>query len=386
MNDRDQIDSGYKAVLSAAPLLLGVVLAGLVVHLFGNAVATDFDAVALGAETTTVRPTWHGSPIHCSDQEDIQSCLDGFVERGSDASAVWLGNSMLHAINQYSAGQENAPLILHRMLERHGLDLVTFSQPNANLQEHYALYEYLQPRMPLELLILPVVFDDFRETGIRETLLSGLNDGEAARGLESTEVGRRLLQRYRTVSDAAEQDIAGLKDTFQEKTETGLNHWLEHNSSLWVMRPELRGRFFIGLYNLRNTVLGIRPGSKRRMIPGRYEQNMAALETLLSRAGQAGVHVAVYIAPIRGDVEKPYFLSEYDACKQDVGRLAKEYGADYLDLEHAVPDRYWGVKESTSLGGEEEVDFMHFQAAGHQALAEALYAALPKETLTGPNR
>ena len=371
----------YQALLSFLPVLAGVLLAGLVVQTFSGVAATDFDDAALGVETTTVRLTWQGSSIHCDDHDDIELCLDGFEERGGEATAVWFGNSMLHAINQYREGQETAPFILYRSLVAHGLDLLTFSQPNANLQEQYALFEYLQPRLPMELLILPVVFDDFREIGIRETLLKGLSDPLAVAGLETTDVGRHLLQRYQTVAGAAEQDVAGLKDTFQERTETGFNHWLERNSVLWALRPELRGRVFIGLHTVRNTVLGIKPESKRKMLPGRYEQNLAALEALLSRADEAGIRVALYIAPIRNDVEKPYNESEYEACKQDVMLLAEKFGTDFLNLENAVPDRFWGSKDATVLGGTRELDFMHFKAEGHRSLADALYGELSRELL-----
>ena len=37
--------------------------------------------------------------------------------------------------------------------------IITFSQPNANLQEHYVLFEYLRHRLPVRTLILPLVFD-----------------------------------------------------------------------------------------------------------------------------------------------------------------------------------------------------------------------------------
>jgi lysophospholipase L1-like esterase len=84
------------------------------------------------------------------------------------------------------------------------------------------------------------------------------------------------------------------------------------------------------------------------------------------------IKVVLYTAPIRRNVELPYVPEEYEACKNQVKELARKTGAIYADLESLVPGEFWGKKGSTALNGTLELDFFHFQAAGHSILADAL--------------
>ena len=117
------------------------------------------------------------------------------------------------------------------------------------------------------------------------------------------------------------------------------------------------------------------------MIPGRYEQNLAALEALLHFAREDGVAVLVYVVPLRRDVDSPYVQEEYERFKQDLPGRVIEGGAIFADLEVLVPGELWGSKDATSVGGAPELDFMHFRAAGHGLLAGALSDLLEQEVL-----
>jgi hypothetical protein len=55
-----------------------------------------------------------------------------------------------------------------RGLHRRRVTLLTGG--NVSLQEHYALFEYLLLQLPLNTLVLSVVFDYMRETGIISNL------------------------------------------------------------------------------------------------------------------------------------------------------------------------------------------------------------------------
>jgi hypothetical protein len=43
-----------------------------------------------------------------------------------------------------------------------------------------------------------------------------------------------------------------------------------------------------------------------------------------------------------------------------------------------VPGELWGTKASTTVEADEELDFMHFKAAGHEILAGRLAEIVPK--------
>ena len=361
--------------MSLAPVVLGVTLALVGIAFAFPKVATRFEDLALGAETTSVFVRRGDQPIHGSTWNDIPTLLAGHRTRGSRPVVLWLGNSQVHAINQWQPGQETAAGPLFDRLDPHGLDLVTLSQPNASLQEHYVLFEYLRHQLHLQWLLLPVVLDDTREDGIRGDLTPALGDPSAAAALRKTEIGRRLVDRTGVLA-AGDPDLGGVRDTLQEWSERALNGWLDAHWTLWQRRPEVRGRLFTELYLLRNRALGIQATSTRRILRGPYAANLSALRAILAAAQAAHIQVLVYVVPLRQDVAPPYDPTDYAGFKREVEALAREYAARFENLERTVPGELWGRKDATTAGGDAELDFMHFQAGGHRLLAEALYRAI----------
>lgn len=371
---------GAKWMLAA--LLFGATISLTLLGLAFIPGETNFEAAAtLGTKTTALFQKVSGYPIHCSDSRDASQCIDGMKARGAERAALWLGNSQVHEVNQWKEGETAGATVLFEALKRKGLDLLTFSMGNANLQEHYVMFEYLRQRMPLQVLILPVVFDDLREEGLRKGVDDFAHDEPTAALLATTQIGRRLAQANRPadIVDTAET-TSGISNTLQEQAEKSITGWLTEHSRLWQSRPEVRGWLFIGLYRLRNFVFGITPNTKRKVIPGRYRDNMAALKAIIDSAQKSNVRIVMYVAPLRGDVAIPYDESEYASFKAEVGALANRPGIILEDLEKLVPGEYWGTKESTTLGEKQELDFMHFQAAGHRLLANKLDDLVTKAT------
>ena len=99
---------------------------------------------------------------------------------------------------------------------------------------------------------------------------------------------------------------------------------------------------------------------------------MAAFDQLLADAAADGTHVIAYIPPLRQDVAPPYVPAEYARFKAATRALAERRGATWIDLDRVVPGPLWGTKTAPRLGGGVELDFMHFQAPGHVAVARAL--------------
>ena len=176
-------------------------------------------------------------------------------------------------------------------------------------------------------------------------------------------------QKNSTDTVPQDQDTAGIAQTMQERVERTLNSWLDARSPLWQTRPAIRGEVFVDLYRLRNTLFGIKATSKRKMIPGRYRDNWAALTAILEAAKRSGICIVLYVAPIRDDAEIPYDAAEYVRFKLDLENLARQYEAVFKNLESLVPAEFWGSKSSTGLGDGPELDFMHFQAGGHKIVA-----------------
>lgn len=334
---------------------------------------TDFeDASTMGAQTTSIFSRVNGYLIHCRDSRDGDECIEAARVRGVENLVLWLGNSQLHAINQWQKGEVNATPMLFRELKKDpnklNLDLITFSQPNANLQEHYVLFDYLMHKLPIKILILPVVFDDTREDGLRNGIDIFVDETNVKDDLSRVEIGKSLLEDRK--NQPRDSDTSGISNTLQEFIERSFNEWLEQHSDLWKARPEIRGWIFSEIYNIRNVVFGIKPTTKRKIIPIRYKKNLAAYEATLNLARENGIKVLVYIAPIRNDIDTPYLQDEYSKFKLDVQLLAEKYGANFSNLEGLIPSNLWGQKDSTGLSDKfGELDFMHFQAGGHKLLA-----------------
>ena len=341
---------------------------------FQGTVTNFEDASTFGAETTSIFSMVDGIQIHCSDSRDIVNCIHGARVRHALNSVLWLGNSQLHAINQWHKGEKNAPPILFDHLKLAGFDLIVLSEPNANLQEHWILFEYMLKKIPLKTLILPVVFDDAREGGLRKEVAQLLDDQDTRARISQRSIGQKLINTKDSNFNVADgnEDTAGIAHTLQERFEHFLNNALESCCELWRSRPEARGQLMNSLYVWRNFLFGINPSTKRKIIRGRYQDNISALAAILEDASQYGISVFIYIPPIRNDVQIPYDESEYRSFKVEVKLLADRYGARFENLEDLVPAKYWGRKDSTSISGDAELDFMHFQAGGHKLLADEL--------------
>ncbi|GAB5522005.1 MAG: hypothetical protein RhofKO_42560 [Rhodothermales bacterium] len=353
-----------------------------------------YDEAGLGVGTVSTFADANGVPIHCQDFTlghfaPAGRCLEVAATRPEATEVLWLGNSQLHGLNQPQEGDSTAVARFDAWLRARGHYSVTLSQPNANLQEHYVLFELVREQLPLRLVLLPAVFDDTRETGLRSAVLNGLGESSARQALSVTDIGRQILAEApdlesKAAADGGVVDLAALDHTVQERTERWLNARLERHVPLWANRPNARGEIFSTLYKARNTLLAIDPSTKRPMIPSRYAANMDALRALLASAAVHDIRVLVYIAPIRSDVPIPYISDEYAQFKHEIEQVAAEHGAAFANLEGIVPGPFWGTKEATRLGGGPEYDFMHFQDEGHRRLAHALTTEIESHRLLAP--
>ncbi|MDG2092869.1 MAG: hypothetical protein P8J72_00195 [SAR86 cluster bacterium] len=325
------------------------------------------DELALGKATTSVYANFDDIKIHCEGYSNSSECINSANE-SSYPKVLWIGNSQLHAINQFKEGDIPAPAILHNLLKEENKFLSTFSFPNANLTEKYFLFKYLIYSMDVETLILPIVMDDLREGEIRNDIKNIRNNKDFMNTLDLSDLSTfQLLNK-----NSENEDLDGVKNTFQQKSEFFLNQIFSEYMEIWERRPEMRAALFINLYKLRNTIFNISPSSERKMVPAFYKTNLFFLKKTLNDATKNKINVILYIAPIRNDVKIPYNQDEYASLKNEVINLAKELDITYLNLENAVPNEFWGSKDSTNNSDKDELDFMHFQHPGHIIFSDAI--------------
>ena len=325
------------------------------------------DELALGKATTSVYANVTGVQIHCEGYSDSNGCINS-ANFSPYEKVLWIGNSQLHAINQYQEGHLPAPAILHDLLKVENKFLSTFSFPNASLTEKYFLFKYLIYSMDIQTLILPIVMDDLREGEIRNDIKNISSNVDFMNSL-----GLSDLSTFQLLSSSSEnEDLDAVKNTIQHKSEFALNQAFSEHMQIWKRRPEMRAALFMSLYNLRNTIFNITPSSERKMVPAFYKKNIFFLKKTLEEAIENEIDVILYIAPIRNDVKIPYNEEEYLSLKNEVSNLAKELDITYVNLENTVPNEFWGSKDSTNNSGKDELDFMHFQYPGHIIFSNAL--------------
>lgn len=104
--------------------------------------------MALGDQTVPVYGRLDGRKIFCGAIEESSECLANANAKANGARKriLWLGNSQLHAINQYHPGEETAPVLLSRRLAADDAQVMAFSMPNASFSELLLItFVYLRP-------------------------------------------------------------------------------------------------------------------------------------------------------------------------------------------------------------------------------------------------
>jgi hypothetical protein len=359
----------------AKELLLGFVVAIMLISLYHSR-EIDAENFALGAQNTSAIEMWQGKPFTGYSPPAIQKLIGELSDDAAsdDSYWLWLGNSQLHTINQKKEGDHLAPYWLREELAcRDCPQPIGISLPNANLQEYLFVERYIQQHLKVKGVIVPLVFDDLREDGIRDEI-ADLVDAELEADLSNLPSGRTMLQSIkRSTKKGAVVNMNASFDTeddFQKRLEHTLEKAMGHYFPLWNERSNLKAILTIDMYYARNWLLNIKPTTVRKMIDTRYEHNMNAFQDLLRLAQTEHRDMVVYIVPIRQDLPLPYEIERYEEWKKEVERLAHQYGAQFLNLEKIIPPIYWG-----SYHGD-DVDFMHFQGPGHRLVAKEIQKQL----------
>ncbi len=337
---------------------------------------TNFENLALGVYTRAYYAKFNNIPIHAMGTRNREEIIKGSKVRNAKDIVLLIGNSQTHSINQYKKGNVTFPELLADSLNKKSIDIIASSVPNATMEDFYLIYKSWQKDLNIKMVVLPIFLDDTREEGIQQEFY---NDIKSFRISDTNVVAQKIndeLEKMQKTTRAI--DLAGLKQTFQEKTESKFDNYLHHHFSPWYYRPNIRGEFFSNLYKLRNTVLGIDAKTKRGIIKNVYLENMKALNCILEDCKKNNIKVLVYIPPLRNDYEIPYYRDEYIKFKKQIESICKLYNSHFINIENCVANKYWGFKGTRTFKGLLDIDFMHFQYPGHIIMADTLQSEIEK--------
>ncbi len=359
--------------------VFGIILGLLVLYFITSSKNIDikFDEFALGDDTISHFGKIEKKHIHCQDESDIHLCLNSYYQFGKNMPiTIWLGNSQLNGINQFQKGQETAPQKLHKLALKNNQYLISVSQPNANLQEHFLLTSFLNNKLDVKNIILSVVLDDTRENGLRDSLRYILSKNNIKGLIEEYETGKNLIIKHDKKEKRNNFFKESKNESLQDKSEKFLNEKFKNNWTLWSERENLRGALFISLYKLRNFIFRITPSTTRNILPGQYQKNFEALNDIIKLTKKNKINLIIYNVPIRNDFKIPYNINDYKNFKNSLLNLSKKKQFNYYNLENIVPNSFWGEKTPTTMSKKKEIDFMHFKEEGHKILSKKIYSIM----------
>ena len=95
-----------------------------------------------------------------------------------------------------------------------------------------------------------------------------------------------------------------------------------------------------------------------------WDRKIWLFKKILKLRNENNLKNYVYIPPLlnsNGDGEIPYSKYKYDNFKKEIENICLKANCKYLNLEDLIPNKFWGLKQSTSIGvNKKELDFMHF--------------------------
>lgn len=102
--------------------------------------------------------------------------------------------------------------------------------------------------------------------------------------------------------------------------------------------------------------------------PYLYDLNATGLSDIAKDLQQQKISFALYEQPYPFDISFPYADEDDQKYHQLLAKLG-ENGVKIFDLTHTMPNNVWGL---LNVRGAARKDFFHFNAQGHQLLADQL--------------
>ena len=296
-----------------------------------------------------------------------------------------LGGSQLHGINNFKEGDELSVSYENKYTETDNSNLffLQWSQPNANLYEIFSAYLTLrEANMVPDWLVIPVVYDDLRETGLPYDVLETIpliSEEDIAIAGEGLRLLKEIILAERqehSNSDPIERNK--VNKTPQQYFENLLVKQMEERFELFKLRGLLRAKLVV-LYktSVSRLVVSLTPDYRIARVPDQLrEWNNGALVSLIKLAIHDGVKILVYKQPHRPGEKKFYHdRKAYDAYFSELERMCLKLNVHYRDFETIVPARYWG------LTNHYRPDVFHFQNQGHEILGRVLYDFFNETTI-----
>jgi hypothetical protein len=367
---------GYHVRLSAVAIVIGALIGLAMMVAFVRLLPRNAEEAGLGLNTQAVfhihpRGRFHWQYVTAPELAEAARQFDEFRK------LLWLGASQIYGINNYRPPQHNVAYRIFDASIDERAAVLTVSFPLASPEEHNVLLQHLIGKVRFSGLIIGAAFGDMRHAGLRQQIAQALDDPETRYRIEQTEQGQNLVAEAkpdRRPTPVARPEHSELSLT--DRTERWITGRLEDWFGMENFRRAGRAWVLLGLQEMRRALESLRARYTRDlsryrvpMMEQNYRTNWAAWQHMLATAKAEGIPALVYVAPRPTDFF-PFDPETYDKFKRDLATLAAAHGANFVNIEDAVPNEHWGLVD---IGfGFFARDPFHFTAEGHALMADAL--------------
>ncbi len=361
------------------------IIAGFALFTYFANLASNFDpeSPGMGQHTFSVNGIYKeklvgGSVVHI---DELITTAKEHQKKGYRIIFVF-GASQLYAINELQDDQQ--PTIVHANLrtskrgEKNAY--IELHEPNSNFNEMLAfLLLVLDSGIKPDGLVIAITYDDLRESGVRNSILSKLANLKPSSFLikNSSITNLQLLLSSNKQQDkiSSISSISSISDTNKDQY-TAPQKIVEDQfiiilNKIWpAYRNQNKLRALTEVTwktTLIKLIYKFKKPSVIRIPEELKKWNMDALDTITKISSDKNIRLFFYKQPYRSG-KKGYYLkrNEYDQFHTELEAMCNNNNIVYLDMEHLVPDQYWGL---TNLG---LPDPFHFMYEGHVKLGNEI--------------
>lgn len=267
-----------------------------------------------------------------------------------------------------------------------GVEVYRLAAPNITYMEALWYLAYLVQHRELEpnTFVLQLNYETFRKTGIRDGMLTMLDDPAFASEIDTLAKGDRPYSSlFLMALQKRKEQIAKLgKTSGQEASGEAAHTGIVESASIgnqietdvrsrldripgFAQRIYMKGEFEGVLYRARVFLLHIKPTTPRSLSEATLTMNRSAIEEIANLCRQHGIDLILVNAPQNPSALLYRTAADHTLYESTIRSIANLHGLHLYDFESSIPAAYWGVW----IDGPDPI---HFGRHGHDLMAKIM--------------
>jgi hypothetical protein len=321
--------------------------------------------------------------------------LSEYWSRRAATRHVYLvGNSQMYTVllapgEQLSDEVEKTyPDLLNDFYRAHdrNVSIYRLAAPNITYMEALWYLVYLTEHRELEpnTLVLQLNYETFRKTGIRDGMLSMLDDAKFFSAIDKIARSDRpysslflmALQKHKeqiakvgkaTGNDGTGEGMhTGIVESASvgNRIETDFRDWLDRVPG-FSRRLQMKGEFEGLLYRARVFLLHIKPTTPRSLSEATLVLNRSAVDDIANLCRERKIELVLVNAPQNPSALLYKTAADHNLYEETIRSIANLHGLTLYDFESVIPAASWGVW----IDGPDPI---HFGRHGHDLMTKIM--------------